>query len=121
MQNTNLHAKKIRTLLIHEVVEPASKSNLQKIYLEGSYQFLSVLIRLVRIYSCVKKVRILIHKLSFSVQRKVIETQQAEVCLSTYRDTDSTGQGTLKPDSIPDMKEAISELDTFRMDPNRYK
>ena len=42
------------------------------------------------------------------------------MCLSTYRDTDSTNQGTLKAYSIPDMKEAISDLDTFRMDPNRY-
>ena len=61
----------------------------------------------------------MINYLFQSVQLKIIETQQDEVCFSTYRDTDSTGQGTLKADSIPDMKEAISELDTFRMDPNR--
>jgi hypothetical protein len=52
---------------------------------------------------------------------RAIGSQQVEIFFSTFRDMDSTGQGTPKPDSIPEMMAAISELDAYRINPNRYK
>lgn len=51
---------------------------------------------------------------------RAISSQQVENFFSTFRDLDSTGKGTPKPDSIPKMMQAVAEMGKMRIDPNRY-
>ena len=48
-----------------------------------------------------------------------IGSQPVENFFSTFRDMDPTGQGTPKPDAIPDMMSSAAELDLIRLDPDR--
>lgn len=51
---------------------------------------------------------------------RAISSQQVENFFSAFRDLDSTGKGTPKPDSIPKIMKAVAEIERFRVDPNRY-
>ena len=50
---------------------------------------------------------------------RAIGSQPVENFFSTFRDMDPTGQGTPKPDAIPDMMSSAAEIDLIRLDPDR--
>jgi hypothetical protein len=67
-----------------------------------------------------RKIQIYLYCPDQTYNTRAISSQQVENFFSTFRDLDSTGKGTPKPDSIPKMMKAVAEIESIRLDPNRY-
>ena len=50
---------------------------------------------------------------------RAMGSQEVEQFFSTFRDMDTSGNGSPEPDAIPNMMSTVVEINNFRLDPDK--